>query len=130
MKYPLLITAMLLAVATAKANVEDLPAPKVTVLKFHADWCGSCKAMGPVMTDLENKFDRRDVLFVTFDRTNATTSHRSALLASALELDEVYGAHEGTGFILVVNHTGQVLAKLTRNDNFKAMAKAIQEHLG
>jgi len=39
-------------------------------MTFHADWCGFCKAMGPLLKDFQNKYDGTSVLFVTLDRTN------------------------------------------------------------
>jgi thiol-disulfide isomerase/thioredoxin len=46
-------------------------------MKFYADWCGSCKAMGPLLEDLQNKYDGKSVLFVSLDRTNRSTEGAS-----------------------------------------------------
>ena len=124
-----IITSLLLTVVVTAA-LAAAESPKLIVAKFHADWCASCKAMGEVEKDLENKFDGKSVLFVTFDRTNNSSSHQSELLASGLGLAEVYKANQGTGFLLVLDaDSKESKARLTRNHDFKEMTEAIEEAL-
>ncbi len=120
--FALMLLSGVLAVGTAAEK------PTVIVAKFHADWCGSCKAMGEVMSDLTNKLDGQPALFVTFDLTNQATTRRSALLASGLGLGDVFDQHgSGTGFLLVVDaQTRSVKGKLTREQSFKDMVATIQ----
>jgi len=102
-------------------------APEVIAVKFHGDWCGSCKKMGPVSTDLGNKLDGMPVLFVELDLTNNTTKHQAKLLASALSLGTVYEGNPGTGFILLVDaDSKKVVKKLTADMTLKQMQAAIQ----
>ncbi len=82
---------------------ETVVKPKLIALKFHADWCGSCKAMGPVFSDLQNKLDGKPVLFYQLDFTNNTTKHQAYLMASALDVDSVVNENPGTGFILLID---------------------------
>ena len=104
--------------------------PDLIAVKFHADWCGSCKKMGNVFTDLQNKMDGQSILFVTLDKTNSTTKHQANLLAGALGLSKVVKNNKGTGFILLLDgKTLQVKAKLTADNDIKAMTKKIQESL-
>ena len=104
--------------------------PEVIAVKFHADWCGSCKKMGPVFSDLQNKFDGQSVLFVTLDRTNISTQNHSRLLANALGLGALRKANKGTGYILLVDaKSKKVLKKLTSAQTAKEMGKAISEQL-
>ena len=104
--------------------------PKVVALKFHADWCGYCKAMGPVFEDLEAKFDGQPILFINLDRTTVTTRNKAQLLASALGFEKIYHENSGTGFILLVDKkSGNVISKLTSTKTSKEMATEIDKAL-
>jgi thiol-disulfide isomerase/thioredoxin len=76
-------------------------APQIVAVKFHGDWCGSCKKMGPIFSDLQNKLDGTPVLFVQLDLTNNTTTHQAQLMASALGLEKVYVNNPGNRFYSV-----------------------------
>ena len=122
-----LATITLLANPGTVRSATTPAAPQILAVKFHGDWCGSCKKMGPVFTDLQNKLDGLPVLFVTLDLTNNTTRHQSSLMASALGLGRAYVENPGTGFILLIDSKSrQVVKKLTANMTLKEMAVEIQ----
>ena len=122
-KPPLLATALLLLVALVLPAGAEAPAkPDLLAVKFHADWCGSCKKMGPVFEDLRNKYDGKSVLFVTLDLTNGTTRSQAQYMAAALGFGDVYAQNTGTGFILLLDgDSRQQVAKLTADQDIKAM---------
>ena len=107
----------------------SVDAPKIIAVKFHADWCGYCKAMGPVFEELQAKFDREPVLYVEFDQTRDFDRKQSRYMAHAMGLDSVWNEHGGkTGFILLIDtKTREVMQKLTHDQNIKQMGAAIKD---
>lgn len=126
-----IFVALLLPAAALAAGLDAAPAqPEILAVKFHADWCGSCKRMGSVFEDLRNKYDGKPVLFVELDLTNGTTRSQAEYLVSALDFGEVYAQNEGTGFILLLDgQSRKQLAKLTADQDIKAMGAAIVQQL-
>jgi thiol-disulfide isomerase/thioredoxin len=116
-------------VQATSAEDEKVASPEVIALKFHADWCGSCRAMGPVFTDLGNKFDTKPVLFLELDHTSEPSRRQAEYLAAVLGLQEVWKKDGGsTGFILLIDaDTHEVLAKLTKEQDIKAMGGQLLE---
>ena len=131
----LIAVAVLAVTATTTSAMDQAPAtadsPKLIAIKFHADWCGSCKAMGDVFTDLANKLDGAPVLFVEIDQTNRTTAAQAEYMVAALGAGQLWGEYGGkTGFILLIDaDTKQVAGKLTKEHSVKDMAKAVKEAL-
>ena len=126
----LLLSFALLATTALPAAAAAPEAPGLIAVKFHADWCGSCKQMGTAFEDLRNKFDGKPVLFVVLDRTTVTPTPQSALHASALGIAEVYEANPGTGFILLLDgKTREVSEKLGASLTLKEMSASLQEAL-
>jgi len=112
-------------------QAQAAASPQLIAIKFHADWCGSCKAMGDVFTDLANKLDGQPVLFVEIDQTNRTTAAQAQFMVAALGAGELWGEFGGkTGFVLVLDaESRQVVAKLTHEQSVKDMTKAITDAL-
>ncbi|MCI0629520.1 MAG: thioredoxin family protein [Phycisphaerales bacterium] len=104
-------------------------APKIIAVKFHADWCGFCKQMGGVFEEMQAKFDKEPVLYVTFDQTRDFNRTQSRYLAHTMGLDCVWKEHGGkTGFVLLIDpNTHKVVQTLTHEQNLKQMGAALQE---
>lgn len=115
----LTLSLIVLAFVPFAANADKHDQTNLYAVAFHADWCGSCKILGPNITKARGKadLDNQNVLFVTLDLTNATTRNQSKLMAHALGLGEFYKTNAGkTGFVLLVNSkTGEILGKLTKD---------------
>ena len=126
-----LCAATLATLATSRLSADEPASPtaEIIAIKFHADWCGSCKAMGPVFSELEAKFDTQPVLYLTLDHTRKHDRQQSAWTAEAMGLGAVMHEYGGkTGFILLVDaDSKQVVSKLTREHNLKDMGAALSE---
>jgi len=115
-------------------NAKKLSAKKVEskliLVKFHADWCGSCKVLGPIFKDLSNKLDGEKILFLELDFTNNSTTHQSKLLGVALGIDKLVTKNDSTGFLLLIDSkTKEVKKKFTKKHSLKDMFKEIKSLL-
>jgi len=125
-----ILVALLLVIssgtfAQAPKNVDN---PKLLAVKFHADWCRVCRAMGPAFEDLENKLDGSKVLFVKLDFTNNLTKAQANMLGEELGIAPVMNNYKRkTGFILLIDpNSKKVLDKLTVNDDLNAMEAKVR----
>ena len=120
--------ALALVPALAYTKMDQAEKPKVIAVKFHADWCGSCKVIAPMFANLANKYDGEPVLFVTLDLTNRTTTAQSEYLAAALGLSKVWSEYAPkTGYVLIVDtETRKVVDTLTKKLSLKQMAARLR----
>jgi len=118
--------------SAAEVEAPESPAvtgPKIIAVKFHADWCGYCKAMGDVYQEMQAKFDQKPVLWITLDHTREHGRMQAEYLAHALDMEAIWAEYGGkTGFILLVNaRTGEVVDKLTHEQTLKQMGARLAE---
>lgn len=129
--FAVLATLTQTSFAQSGANRGDAQTPqaKVIAVKFHADWCGYCKAMGPVFEELQAKYDQEPVLYVEFDQTREFGKRQSAYMAQAIGLDTVWAEHGGkTGFVLLIDATTKkVMQRLSHEQGLKQMGAALQD---
>lgn len=114
--------------AAQDADAEEQAAgPEVIAIKFHADWCGYCKAMGDIFDELQAKFDQEPVLYLTFDQTREHHTRQSQYLAHALGLEDVWAEYGGrTGFILLIDgQTGEVIDQLDHEQDLSQMGESL-----
>lgn len=81
--------------ASAQEAPREEAKPGILAVKFHADWCGTCREMKPMLTEVQEAFAESSVLFVTFDLTDSKTGHQSRLLSSAIGLDDLWAENGG-----------------------------------
>jgi thiol-disulfide isomerase/thioredoxin len=114
----------------AVSAVSEVAAPKLLVVKYHADWCGKCKAMQAPLETARAAVADEPVLFVTFDFTDTTRAKQSEYLASVLGFDDAWGQYERqTGFGLLVDPaSGKVVGEL-RSPDAAAIESAIRAAL-
>ena len=118
-----------LAKAALEKQAEKAPEPEIIAVKFHADWCGSCTAMGPVFEELQAKYDQQPVLYTVFDHTREFDRRQSAYMADAFNLDDAWDEHGGsTGFVLLIDaDTKKVVKRLSHERGLKEMGAALKE---
>jgi len=122
------ILTLMLSNKGISQNKNDIKSPKLMAVKFHADWCRVCRAMGPVFEDLQNKMDGSNVLFIKLDFTNNQTKHQANLLGAELGIKDILQQnYRRTGFVLVIDaKTKKVLKKLTAADDVYSMESKIR----
>ena len=131
----LLIPMLFIALPFVSHSEESSATTKPAVygVLFYADWCGSCKALDPKVTQAREaaNLDTQDVLFVTLDLTNDTTKHQAAMMAATLGISDVYESNAGkTGFMLLLDAgSGEKVAQLTNKMEATDIATRIQETL-
>lgn len=125
--------AFLLAPAPTLAGtvpVEGEGDPALYVVKVHADWCGSCKALVPILKEVQAEVADRPVLFVELDVTDSALTAQARLLASALDVEEHFKANNKTGLVLLINaqdHT--LLETVTKQNSAAEIVGKIEAHL-
>lgn len=113
---------------TESVDEVDLK-PALIVVKVHADWCATCKKMGPILEDLTQRLGGdTKTLFVKVDLTNDATKRQSRLLMNALDLSKVYHEHtKKTGVLLLVDpKDAKVVNILTSEMTAVQMEQAIR----
>jgi thiol-disulfide isomerase/thioredoxin len=109
----------------ADKRIETNGKPDVIAIKFHADWCGTCRRMGSVFEDLTTVAEEEPVLFTRLDLTDSSSRKQARYLMTTLGLNEVWqasGAGEKTGFILLVDAgSKKVVGRLTAEQDLKQM---------
>lgn len=104
----------------AQAPIETT---QLLVVKFHADWCGSCVQLDEPLGTLQAEFGGQAVDFVRLDLTSDTTRVAAASRAERLGLQAVYGEHgKKTGFALLIDaQSGRVLGELRTSQSLEEM---------
>lgn len=78
--------------------------PALIAVRFHADWCTSCKQLEPSFDRLVKEFEDDRVLFVTLDCTQRPLAPQTQYLAAALRLHDVWKDNAGrTGHVQLID---------------------------
>lgn len=125
--------ALLLMASPALAGtvqVDGEGSPALYVVKVHADWCGSCKALAPVLEEVRETLASEPVLFLELDVTDEARTAQARLLTVALGIEDHLKANNKTGLVLLINPEDKALLEtLTRKNSAGEMVGKIEGHL-
>ena len=135
LKYVLTLTALALLLVPAPTLAGTVPVegegdPALYVVKVHADWCGSCTALVPILEEVQAGVADQPVLFVQLDVTDSTLTSQARLLAAALDVEDHFKANNQTGLVLLINaqdHT--LLETVTKQNTAAEIVGKIKTHL-
>jgi thioredoxin 1 len=97
-------------VASESFDREVLQSERPTLVDFHADWCGPCRAVAPVLDELANELEgKANVVTVNVD--------------DSADLAQQYGVQALPTFI--VFRGGKATTKLVGMQSKEALAKAV-----
>lgn len=125
--------ALLLMASPALAGtvqVDGEGSPALYVVKVHADWCGSCKALAPVLEEVRESLADEPVLFLELDVTDEARTAQARLLTAALGIEDHLKANNKTGLVLLINPGDNALLEtLTRKNSADEMVGKIKGHI-
>ena len=125
--------ALLLMASPALAGtvqVDGEGSPTLYVVKVHADWCGSCKALAPVLEEVRETLASEPVLFLELDVTDEARTAQARLLSVALGIEDHLKANNKTGLVLLINPEDKALLEtLTRKNSADEMVDKIERHI-
>ena len=125
--------SLLLIAGPGFAGAVEVPGdgdPALYVVKVHADWCGSCTALIPVLEEVRASLADKPVLFLELDVTDAKRTSQARLLAAALGIEEPLKANNKTGLVLLIDPAKKaVVETLTRKNPAEEMTGKIKAHI-
>lgn len=112
------------AKSTASTSKKD-----VLLVKYHADWCGSCKTLTPMLKDLNRKLKGKNTTYVELNLTDENTTSNAKATAAKLGLAPL-DAKQKTGFVAIIDaNSKKLLGKLTKTQSVEEMYQDVLNHL-
>lgn len=134
------LVVAVIAVAFVTAGVNGSPKdstrpsaspkiPAVIAVRIHADWCGACKKLTPVYSQLKERTNDQPVLFVTLDMTDDATRQQAEYLAGVLGLDRLWfkQARKTGSVVLLDGKRKRVVSTIEAPHDLKSMEAAVRK---
>lgn len=100
------------------------------LVKYHADWCGSCKTLTPMLAELNGKLAGKKVKYVELDFTDETTISAAKSQASMLGLEQFLTEKQKTGYVAIIDaNSKKELGRLTKTQSVGEMYKQVINNL-
>lgn len=96
---------------------------KAKAVVFYSDSCGACKILDPKMKEAMQAINTNMIDVVMFDFSSKDTIEATKTLAKEKGVEstlQAYGAK--TGFVVLLNHKGEEVGKLTIEDTTAEIA--------
>jgi thiol-disulfide isomerase/thioredoxin len=104
---------------------------KVIAVLLYADWCDASRKIVPAFEGLKQRFEEREILFLTLDFTDAMSRSQSYMLASALGISEPLELYmEQTGLIVTLTSRGKrVFGEMSIKEELQAIFELVERKL-
>jgi len=111
-------------------KVENAASNDLLLVKYHADWCGSCKALTPMLKELNGKLSGKKVKYVELNFTDKETTALARSQATNLGLSGFLTEKQKTGYVAIIDaKTKKELGKLTKTQSVSEMYGQVTGHL-
>ena len=114
-------------------NIENNNSTKskkeVLLVKYHADWCGSCKALSPMLEKLNQKLSGKNTKYVELNLTDNSTTELAKSLVKNHGIAPL-AEKQKTGFVSIIDaNSKEILGKLTKTQSVDEMYQEVLSHL-
>lgn len=115
---------------TVSDKTENVGDNELLLVKYHADWCGSCRALSPLLVELNGKLADKKVKYVELDFTDEKTTAAARSRATQLGLSAFLKDKQKTGYVAIIDtKTKKELGKLTKTQSVDEMYKQVTGNL-